>query len=171
MPPTTRGGLEAAAVTAEEASAAEAPLLSARTPRALIDGTARFPLFFGILRVCTVEKSRKFAQKFGTGIAPKVASWWWRGHPGGGGGGVGRRCGVGRRRWRGPWEGREPKLASYRCGGPLRTGVEQTVKCALFFNCAHYGAGSSSGSRYTVTTLLERRIGFITQTHTLLACS
>ena len=28
-----------------------------------------------------MEKCRKRAQKFGTGIAPKVASWWWRGHP------------------------------------------------------------------------------------------
>jgi hypothetical protein len=88
-----RGGLEAAA--AEEVPAAEAPLLSARMPRALIDGTARFPRLFVILRVCTVEKSRKFAQKFGTGIAPKVASWWGRGHPGVGGGGRGR----GRWRW------------------------------------------------------------------------
>ena len=40
--------------------------------------------------------------------------------------------------------GAELKYGSVECVGPLRCGVEQTLSCALFLDCAHYGAGSST---------------------------
>ena len=51
---------------------------------------------------------------------------------------------------RGQQKRREPKSGSIQCVGPLQNRRGVGVTCALFFNCAHYGAGSPTLCQLTV---------------------